>query len=118
LFATTNEITIIKEKIEDFKRSDAFSKLRVFRTEALAHKVLESRDRTKLFKNSNYAPIKVKEAIDTMLNGLKIAEEFWFALAGRSLQLDSVSRFWESYADEFWFPIEEHFREPNDEAAQ
>lgn len=112
----SENISAIEKKIRSFRETEPFKKLRVFRSENLAHRILSSTDREKFPNESTYVPPDICEAIETMQEGLKIADELWQALAGCSLRLDNISRFWQSYADEFWLPIEERFQEPNAES--
>lgn len=89
------------QRVEGFSNSEAYGRVRAYRTERLSHSLPESADRKKYGITKDYA-LTYGDLIDAVDEGIEVASAAYGAFFRTGLGLEDLSQIWSQYALEFW----------------
>ncbi|WP_421858594.1 hypothetical protein [Oceanicaulis sp.] len=88
-------------EVERFSVSEAYGRVRSYRSERLSHSLLKSSDRRKYRIPEDYS-LTYGDLIDAVDEGILVADIAYGAFYRTSLGLEDLSQIWSQYALEFW----------------
>ncbi len=85
-----------------FTESQEYKRIRIFRTENIAHNLPESAERIRFDLSTEDSKLSLIDLIDISLNAASIAEEAYLAFFEVALSLEDLRSNAAEYADDFW----------------